>query len=51
MANGNTDSAAHHAVPTGAQDATAEDPKTAYFSVLDLSKAFYTLPIHPESKW
>lgn len=33
------------------EDATAEDPKTAYFSVLDLSKAFYTLPIHPESKW
>ena len=32
-------------------DATADDPKTAYFSVLDLSKAFYTLPVHPESKW
>ena len=33
------------------EDATADDPKTAYFSVLDLSKAFYTLPVHPDSKW
>ena len=33
------------------EDATADDPKQAIMSVLDYSKFFYTIPVHPDSQY
>ena len=30
---------------------TCYDPKGAVISVLDFSRAFYSVPMHPDSKW